>query len=496
MTTTHNGDPTYIHTGDHQLEFFAKAGSLIKRKSNGKGKGKSFYGPNSETTALSLFQPCWLTAGVEAKTRALQLLFWLRNPRGGAGNRDAARDCLRWLALQPDNGDGCGADWIAVNMHHIPEWGRWNDLTQLWETDLQKLAASFWADAISRDDHLACKWAKCDMWPLQKIFKTNEKGLRLKLKKGREGITERLICSNNFSAINYSHVPSQCMKLYSATFEKHDPVRFSQYKADLATGKNGAKVNAATLWPHDCLVKARTDTQLADAQFAALPDYVGPNGRRMMAVVDSSGSMGSPAISGKNSSVSNGDVAMSLGLYLSDRLGSQNPFYRRFLEFASTTQFKDWRGKSFSSQVHSGNRWVGTTNIQGTLDYILDQAVAVNMPADQMITHLVILSDMQFNTHCGGNRGCVACEGTDRTVVEKCMARWEAAGYNKPSIIYWNIAGYAGDPAKLDTPNTALVSGFSPSILKSLVTGEIVNPRDTMLKTLADYQIEVPVTQK
>jgi hypothetical protein len=428
----------------------------------------------------------------------MQLLFWLRNPRGGAGNRDAARDCLRWLATQPDNGDGCGADWIAVNMHRIPEWGRWNDLTQLWKTELEKLAAAFWGDAITRLDHLACKWAKCDMWPLQKIFKTNEQGLRKQLVKGRESIVERMICAKNFGAINYSHVPSQCMKLYSDTFAKHDSVRFSQYKADLASGKNGAKVNASTLWPHECLVKARTDTQLADAQFAALPDYVGPSGRRMMAIVDSSGSMSSAAIEGKTSGsrVSNGDVAMSLGLYLSDRLGPQNPFYRRFLEFADRTRFTDWRGKSFSSQTCAGNKFVGNTNIQVTLDYLLDQALVVGMPKDQMITHLVILSDMQFDSHCTNRQGDCACVGSERTVVEKCMARWEAAGYNKPSIIYWNIAGYAGDPAKLDTPSTALVSGFSPSILKSLVTGEIVNPRDTMLKTLADYQIEVPVTNK
>ena len=116
-----------------------------------------------------------------------------------------------------------------------------------------------------------------------------------------------------------------------------------------------------------------------------------------------------------------------------------------------------------------------------------------------MVTHLLIVSDMQFDratydsSKVTGMYSGHACVGTEKTVVEKAMKLWEAHGYERPTIIFWNLSGYAGNPARMDTPNTALVSGFSASILEGVLTGKVVSPLETMLKKLERYQIEVPV---
>lgn len=494
--TTHNGDPTYTHTGDHHLEFFSKAGSLIKK--NGKrGKGSSHYGAGSETTALALFQPCWLAGGIEGKAIAMKLLFWLRDPRAGSGSRAASRDILRWLVKQPDNGSGSGADWLAVNLHRIPEWGRWDDLAELWGTVLEPLAAAIWVEAIMREDHLASKWAKCDMVPLQRALKVNEAGLRKLLRPGREGIVERAMCAKNWSGIDYNKIPSQAAKLYVKAFLKHDKVRYTGYKQALAKGDvKGVKINASTLWPHDVYMQAMGgDCDIAEGQFRALPDWVGPTGRRIMALVDTSGSMKDKAIG----STSKRDIAMALGLYVSDRIGKTNPFYRRYLQFASTPTWCDWRGMSFVQAACDMTGNCDSTNVQAALDSVLQCAISLKVPKDQMITHLLIISDMQFDRATYDSSKVVgmysghACVGTEKTVVEKAMKLWEAHGYERPTIIFWNLSGYAGTPARLDTPNTALVSGFSASILEGVLTGKVVSPLETMLKKLERYQIEVPV---
>lgn len=493
--TTHNGDPTYTHTGDHHLEFFSKAGSLIKR-TGARGKGQSYYGPDSETTALALFQPCWLAGGLEGKVTAMKLLFWLRDPRAGAGNRAASRDILRWLVRQPDNGCGSGADWLAVNLHRIPEWGRWDDLAELWGTALEPLAAAIWADAIMREDHLASKWAKCHMVPLQRALKVNEAGLRKLLRPGREGIVERAMCARNWDGIDYNKLPSQAAKLYVKAFLKHDRVRYTGYKQALAKGDvKGVKINASTLWPHDVYVQAqRGDRDIAEGQFRALPDWIGPTGRRIMALVDTSGSMQDMAAR----NVTKRDIAMALGLYVSDRLGRDNPFYRRYLQFASSPTWCDWRDMTFSVAAGHMTGNCDSTNIQAALDSVLHSAITLRVPRDQMITHLLIISDMQFDASTyepseavGMYSGC-ACTGTNKTVVEKAMRLWEEHGYERPTIVFWNLSGYAGNPARMDTPNTALVSGFSASILEGVLTGKVVSPLETMLKKLERYQIEVP----
>ena len=57
------------------------------------------------------------------------------------------------------------------------------------------------------------------------------------------------------------------------------------------------------------------------------------------------------------------------------------------------------------------------------------------------------------------------------------------AGYNIPNVIFWNLRTSDGVPVKFDERGTALVSGFSPSIMKSLLGGDIT-PVAMMMKVL------------
>jgi len=488
MIRGHNADPLNAHSGDHHLEFFSKAGSLFVK---GKGKkGTSFYGTGSETTALSLFQPMWMSPGLENKTLAMQLLFWLRDPRGGAGNRSGFREIVRWLVQQSETSvDPSGATWLGVNLLRVPEWGRWDDLAELYGTPLEPLVADVWTEAIMRKDHLACKWAKVDMVPLQRALKINERGLRMLIVPPRATIVERAMCAGAWTAVDYSKLPSKAMSMYTKAFRTHDKPRFDEYKAALVRGDKGVKINASVLFPHDCVKQAQTgDKIIAEAQFNALPDFIGGTDRRIIVLADRSGSMGVSA----QGTVTNDDVAVALALYCSDRLGPQNPFYRQYLEFQSTPFWVNWKYETFVEACKSGQGFVGSTNLQGALDAILKQGIAWRVPPTQMPTMLLIVSDMQFDCHVSGATRMIACHGTDQTVVAKCMAQWEAAGYQRPTIVFWNLAGYAGQPAQATTPNTALVSGFSPAILKSILSGNEVLPREVMLRAIAKYQVEVP----
>jgi hypothetical protein len=59
------------------------------------------------------------------------------------------------------------------------------------------------------------------------------------------------------------------------------------------------------------------------------------------------------------------------------------------------------------------------------------------------------------------------------------------AGYKIPKIIYWNLNSRHGDvPVAFDKMETALVSGFSPAILKSLLGGDDFTPVSIMDKTI------------
>ena len=461
MRTNENAK-AYEHSLDHNLEFFSKAGSLFSNS-------QSFYG--HEESVLKLFQMSWIAD----KEITFRLLLWLRDCRGGAGNRSATRECLTWLA----NND---ADWVRFNMKWIPMIGRWDDFRSLFNTPLEEKAAMIWATAINAGDVLAAKWADRNDKPIRHILGMRIGDFRRFLANIRkQHIVEYKMCKKNWNEIDYNKLPSVAMARYNKAFYKNDEDRFKVFKEGLKTGKT--KVKATVLFPHDCVRTAKHgDKDIADAQFFQLPNFLGDAGERIIVISDTSASMGTN-ISG---SVQAMDVSQGLALYCSSRLSKDSPFYKRFIGFESESRFNDWRGMSFSEAVWDRRIFdgaVGSTRIDSALDLILHTATERQIPHNLMPTTLLIVSDMQFSA--GARRG-------QETEVESCLLRFDAAGYERPKIVYWNTAGYSGQQDTVNAKNVGMISGFSPSILTAVFGGNDFSPRSIMLRSIEKYEIEIP----
>jgi hypothetical protein len=482
---TNEGSIQYEHSNDLAVEFFSKSGSLYENKTK-----KSFY--NNENTALSLFKPLWFSGQKEI---SLKLLFWLRDVRNGSGNRSGSRTILKWLAETDPK-------WVIANIEQIPEIGRWDDLRALNGTDAEQVAVEIWANAIAKKDGLACKWAdRSDTNIFRELCKTkivkDIGDFRRLLSDGRKNIVERKMCSNNWNEIEYPHVPSVAMSRYTKAFNKHDEVRFAKFKEKVQKGE--AKINANVLFPHDL---TRTvfngDSVIADEQFKALPNWVGDSKLRIMVICDTSGSMES-IIGG---SVQAWHVSTSLALYCSDRIPVESPFHRKFIQFESESKLTDWKGHTFSEAYGRGKNPMGSrrglyssgwgvfdgkcggTRIDTALDMLLNHATMFGATNEQIPNMLLIISDMQFHG--------VPFMDNGKTIVENCLTKWENSGYNRPKIIYWNTAGFAGSPATIAHKDVGLISGFSPSILEAIFSAEDFTPLGIMLKKLEKYNVKIP----
>lgn len=473
MIKTHEGANQYEHSLNHALEFFSKAGSLFTKK-------KSFY--PGEEGALSLFQKSWIVD----ELISFKLLMWLRNIRGGAGNRSGFRDCLRWVASS-------NPEWVSANLHLIPLYGRWDDLRSLFGTPLQDEAAEFWAEAINEGNVLAAKWAKRNDKPLQRAFEINEATLRKILSSIRKGhIVEAKMCAKKWNEIEYRKVPSVAMSRYTNAFNKHDAERFSSFKINVATGKENIKTEA--LFPHDCV---RTifngDSEVGNLQFENLPKYYDVNDERVLVLCDTSASM-HVRISGSMEAV---HVSTGLALYCSNNMPKESPFWRKFIGFCSESKLVDWSKHTFASALSDRRVFdgaVGSTRIDLALKTILDTAKFFNLTNEQIPTTLLIVSDMQFtqgtmeNTYSYRN----SKNYNHNTEVERMMKEFKKEGYDVPKIVYWNLAGYAGSPSTKLAKNVGLVSGFSPSILKAVFEGKDFTPLGIMMRTLEDYEVVMP----
>jgi len=476
MSYTNEGASQHEHSQNHAVEFFAKAGSLMKNR-------KQFYG--NESSALDLFKQVWYAGN---NVESMKLLFWLRDIRGGAGNRSGFEDCIKWLAET----DG-GTEWVSSNIHLVPLHGRYKDLKALFGTDVESTVADMWSDKIVEEDGLACKWADRNDKPLLRALRKKGKvkdigSFRRLLALGRQNVVETKMCKGNWNEIDYDKLPSVAMSRYTKAFEKHSPERFTSFKTALEKGET--TVNAGALFPHDCVRGVLNgDKVIANSQFDALPNFLEGTNQRIMSIVDTSGSMGIK-VSGD---VSAWHISTGLGLYCSDRLGPKNPFYRKFIQFCDEGKLTSWKDMTFAECYQNfGDYWsrekglfngaVGSTRIDKALDSILSHAEMFEVSNEQMPTTLLIISDMQFT------------EGASTNVapVEASMQKWEKAGYTRPKIVYWNTAGNAGTPETALKNDVALVSGFSPSVLKAVFAGEDMTPKGVMLKAIEKYNIVEP----
>ncbi len=139
--------------------------------------------------------------------------------------------------------------------------------------------------------------------------------------------------------------------------------------------------------------------------------------------------------------------------------------------------------------------WAMNTDLQKVFKLILDQAVKNNVPEEQMPTKILILSDMEFDSACNNRAsswyGNSVKSEWNPTAQQMIRQMYQDAGYKMPAVIYWNIQSRGNNiPVSFNETGTALVSGFSPAILKSLLMGEIISPAQIMDLTLLSPRYE------
>jgi len=472
-TLTENGMTTNSSSLNLCVNLFFQIGAL-----RGQGKTKVV---NAFTKAYN-----------EDALTALRILFWARDIRGGAGERQIFRDCIEFLAKKHKES-------ARKNLALIPEYGRWDDLLALVGTPLEQDALAIIKAGLENSEvnGLCAKWMprpnvsnmdkKKQAAALRKYLGMEPKEYR-KMLVELSNTVEQAMCAKDWSNINYEHVPSKAMSDYMKAFGKNDYERFTAYLESLENGE--AKINAGAVYPYDITKNVRHgNAQGADAQWKALPNFMEDNQEVLLPVVDVSGSMGCPA--GNNPNVTCLDVAISLGLYISER--NEGQFKDAFITFSQNPELQVLKG-SLSSRVEQLRTadWAGNTDLEATFKMILNQAVKHNVPESEMPTMVLILSDMEFDQATSARWGSTSeWNPTAHNMIERMYSE---KGYTMPKIVYWNLhARNENFPVRFDKKNTALVSGFSPALLKGLLAGRDLTPYSMMIDIVGSERY-APVT--
>lgn len=448
---TANGMRANATSGSAVLDFFSEVGSA-----RGKDASASFFSALDENENL-----------------AIRTLLWSRDIREGAGERAQFRAILAKL-------DNTNPALAARIMHKVPFLGRWDDLFAYTDSANRRAAFDMIKAALDAGDGLAAKWMPRKgsiAVELTRHFGITPKQYR-KLLVGLTKVVESQMCAKQWNEINFSHVPSVASARYQKAFGRNASEAYSAYIAELKKPQSeravGVKINAGAVYPHDVVKSVFTgNAAVADEQWNALPNYVGD--ARILPMVDVSGSMGSfdwP----RSGSVQPIEVAVALGLYTSAK--NTGVFKDIFLTFSNRPNFVTVSG-SLSQRINqmSTADWEMNTNLHRAFDEILAVAKRSAVDAQDMPEVLLILSDMQFD----------ACARYDDSAMQMIARKYEAAGYAVPKIVFWNLnSGYGNSPVQFDSRGVCHVSGFSPSVMKSVLANDLEDytPYNVMLRTI------------
>lgn len=475
FTYTENGGLAYKSTMSAVYDLFAFGAA---------------YRSRSEEDVILLFK----NAFEEDDVLALKCLFWIRDCRGGAGERRFFRTCMEWLAdVYPNR--------IKHLIPYIPEYGRWDDLYIFEGTPLEERAFNFikvqfnkdMADIMEGNTNIGIsllgKWLKSENGSSKETKrlgrKTREylglssKEYRKSLSKMREQIKvlEKLMSSNRWDEIDFSQIPSNAGLKYKNAFARRDIIakKYESFIKDKNT-----KVNADTLYPYEIVSKAlnsydyfdnfslnETDRVAINKYWSCLPNYFGDKECSMMCVVDTSGSM-----MGYNAAAPI-NVAISLGLYSAERM--KGPFANHYISFASRPQLIKTEGVDFVDKVKRiyETNLIDNTNLEAVFDLLLNTALSEGVAKEDIPKTIVVISDMEIDAATGGwyrTNGCWT-RNNSSTMMENMRKEWQEHGLELPKLIYWNVE--ARQNTILDSgPNVSFVSGMSPTIFKQILSGK------------------------
>lgn len=494
ITRTENGGVTRKSTESKVLDMFAVGGA---------------YRARSDEDVILLFK----SAFEEDRLLAMKCLFYLRDIRGGQGERRFFRTAFRWLCNEHPQ-------VAKANLENVSEYGRWDDLIYVAEgTQVQTAAFNIIKHQLALDiqcktPSLLAKWmpsqnaSNADTKRLGHILAnflgmtSREYRKTLSTLRERINVLERLMSANRWDEIEFDKIPSKAGLVYRNAFARRD-ILAKKYEA-FAKSKD-TKVNADALYPHDVAHRAfamRYNTSLEDPTRLMLQKYWDNlkdfyNGREEngIAVVDVSGSMrGTPM-----------EAAVSMGAYIADK--AHGPFANHFITFSAHPELVRFEGVDIVDKLNRCVQadWGMNTNVQAVFDMLLNTAMKKGVKAEDMPTRIYIFSDMEFDSCVSFDRtskrsrsswsrwdDCRTVNSVDEvnSDLENIKLEWARYGYQMPQVIFWNLnARNNRIPAIGD--GFSYVSGFSPVMMQTILSGK--DGYDLMIEKLMSQRYDAIV---
>ena len=463
---TENGARGYVTTGKALVDLNFAVASLRSM---------------TEAEIIKKFIPAFY----EDRMLAMKWLFFLRDVRGGLGERRTFRIIIRYLA-------GNAPEMINGLVDIMAEYGRYDDLMCLFDTPLENVVLAVLKEQLEQDVinmkesgkiSLCAKWmpsnntssreSRRDAAKLQHFMGMTAKEYRKMLSSLRAylDVTEVYMSGNRWDEIDYTGVASKANIIYRNAFMLHDEERRKSYLKEVQ--ENHTTIHAGVLMPHEIVAQYmvrtgwRMQTGAEDVTLEELwknlPGMAADAGN-VLCVVDGSGSMLCPVGDGNTTAL---HVSNALGIYFAEQMSGI--YHDKFITFSANPKYVDLsqcrtlREKLELAFSHSD---CSNTNIEATFELILQTAVRNHLKQEELPGTILVISDMEFDM-------AVSRYGTE-TLFDTIGRRFVGYGYRMPKLVFWNVNSRTNViPVRETELGVALISGFSVNVCNMVLSNEL-----------------------
>lgn len=463
---TEKGDKAFLSTGSACLDFFSLVGGMR----------------NNIKDSLKLFMKSYY----ENPLITIKLLFYVRDIRGGLGERSIFRYILNSLANMYPN--------VAKQLiEYIPQYGRYDDLLVCLKTPIKKEVINYIKVQLEKDIEaknnnkpisLLAKWLpsiNTSSDEARELANILAEGLSMSKEKYRKTLSflrKGLIIENNIRekdfTFDYETVPGGAMFKYRNIFYNEDDERFNKYLEDVSSGKR--KMNTKQLFPYEIIRKFENEDFMEEEQEEIL-DIMWKNFDRTnitsktIVVRDGSGSMYD------ENPVTANSIATSLAILFAEQLTGE--FKDTFITFSAKPRIIKIKGDTIAEKYWFIERFsdASTTNISSVYQLILDVYKHKDFKVEDALERIVIISDMEFDE--------IRSERV--STYEYFKNEFDKLGYKIPEVVFWNVNARHIHFPVTNIENVKLISGASPKIIEMISESKAIVPYDLMLECLEKY---------
>lgn len=416
-------------------------------------------------------------AYTENKVLAVANLLYFLDIRNGKGERHVFKSIFPELCKIDEQ-------MAKIVLNQISILGRWDYILQALDTPIEQYAIEIIKKQIVEDTQsetpsLLSKWLPSvrnhnkNNLIAQKIcdkLKISEKQYRKILKQNRDklNLIEKNLTERKYDKIVFSQVPSKAMLKYRNAFEINCEDEYRQYLSEANSGKQ--KINTSGLFCYEIVEKilqGSINRELANAMWEQQKDVLNGNKSNILVMADTSGSMTwQPHMY---------ETSVGLAIYMAER--NHGIFQNYFIRFDTDPYLEKVNGIDIVDKVNNIKCYYGSTDIDKAFKLILNTAVDNSIKSEDMPSHIIIISDMEFD------RGCYSDNGTN-------LEGWKLAfmnkGYELPKIIFWNVSTDGFPATKFDN-DVCMINGFSSNVIENILDLENFSPENIMNKVLDKY---------